>query len=342
MHEAMKFFFRFHLKMKDFGYSHSMDDHERRKLNIFNLMNFFGLGVGMSMAAIVWSKGYFVPAFAWWACCIPPLISFTALILNYFQYRSYQRIWLQNRGLAEKAVLLEQQTIQLTELNYLKNKLFSVIAHDLKGPVFALNTLFKNMVRYDLPGDEIKAFLPEVVQDIGSTTNQIENLLHWVNCQMNEGDVELQLLDISNIVREVLQFLHLQVLAKRIHLEIRMERPAYIIGDKEMVNLVLRNLISNAIKFTPHEGTITLDAREGKSHVEVFVEDTGAGISPDMLQQLIDGIHSTTPGTANEQGTGLGLALCKEFLSRNGGRLNIHSEPGKGSIFSFTLPKNTA
>jgi len=180
-----------------------------------------------------------------------------------------------------------------------------------------------------------------VVQDLNCTTNQMENLLQWVNCQMNEEEVELQILEISNTIREVLQFLHLQVLAKRIHVEIRMERPTYIVGDKEMVNLVLRNLISNAIKFTPHEGTITLDAREGKSQIEVFVEDTGAGISPDMLQQLIDGIYNTTPGTANEQGTGLGLMLCKEFLSRNGGRLNIRSEPGKGSVFSFTLPKNT-
>ena len=138
---------------------------------------------------------------------------------------------------------------------------------------------------------------------------------------------------------EVLDFLHLQVTAKRIHIKSRIEGPAYINGDKGMVNLVLRNLISNAIKFTPEEGTITLDAKEDQFRIEVFVEDTGTGMRPDTLQQLIEDVQYTTPGTANESGTGLGLMLCKEFLSRNGGRLNIHSQPGKGSIFSFTLPK---
>lgn len=460
MNGVMKGLVNFHLKMREFGYSSSQGGHEKRKLGIFNLMNFIGLFVGMLIPFLCWSKGYLLSTFSWWVSFVPALISLIALTFNYFHRyelarmsfftlhpllltwiyalkidvgsdllfiafgvvsvfflesiyniifsfslsmtcyylvhavwsdcefrletfnytlyqlnhllaiffifyglflvrnvneryqleilnknrklrRSNRRIWLQKGDLAEKAALLEQQTIQLTELNYLKNKLFSVIAHDLKGPVYALTTLFKNMQRHDLPGDEIKTFLPEVVKDLGSTTNQIENLLQWVNCQMHEEGVEVQVLEISNIIREVLQFLHLQVLAKHIHIEIRMEGPAYISGDKEMIHLVLRNLISNAIKFTPEEGTITLDAREDKSHIEVLVEDTGTGISPDALQRLIDGLHYTTPGTANEPGTGLGLMLCKEFLSRNGGHLNIYSELGKGSIFSFTLPKNT-
>jgi signal transduction histidine kinase len=127
--------------------------------------------------------------------------------------------------------------------------------------------------------------------------------------------------------------------AKHIQIKMKMDEPAYVSGDKEMVNLVLRNLISNAIKFTPEEGTITLDAREDESYIEVFVNDSGTGMSADVLQRLIEGSHYTTVGTANEPGTGLGIMLCKEFLSRNGGRLNIQSEPGKGSTFSFTLPK---
>jgi signal transduction histidine kinase len=227
----------------------------------------------------------------------------------------------------------------LTELNYLKNKLFSVIAHDLKGPVYALHGLFKNMQRYDLPGDEIKTMIPEVVSELGATTNQMENLLEWVKGQMNEERVEREMLEISTVIRGVLQLLHLQLEAKRIQIKMRMDGPAYVSGDKEMVNLVLRNLISNAIKFTPEEGTITLDAREDKCHIEIFVRDSGTGMSPDVLQRLIEGSHYTSAGTANEPGTGLGLMLCKEFLSRNGGRLNIQSEPGKGSTFSFTLPK---
>ena len=458
MNGVMKFFFRCHLKLRSFGYSPSLNGHEKRKLGIFNLMNFFGLFIGVVIPIVGWSNGCFLSAFAWGVAFIPALISLAALICNGFHkyelarmcffilypllitwvyalkmdigtdfffiafgvvsvfflqsiyniifsfslsmtcyflahaiwndceykletinYSLYQfvhllaiffifyalflirnenirhqlqilnknrqlrrsngKIQLQKRDLIEKAVLLEEQTLQLTELNYLKNKLFSVVAHDLRGPVHALHTLFKNMQRYDLPGDEIKILLPDVVRDINSTCGQMENLLHWVKSQMEEEGVELQVMEISKIITEVLQFLNLQVTAKGIHIRNRIEKPAYISGDKEMVNLVLRNLISNAIKYTPEEGTITLDARDEPSYIEIFVEDTGVGIRPETLQQLIEDIHYTTPGTANESGTGLGLMLCKEFLSRNGGRLNIHSEPGKGSIFSFTLPK---
>jgi two-component system, sensor histidine kinase and response regulator len=228
---------------------------------------------------------------------------------------------------------------QLTELNFLKNTLFSVIAHDLKGPVFALHTLFKNMQRYDLTGDEIKTLLPEVVKDLGSTTDQLDHMLQWVKSQMNEECVEPETVEISDIIREVLQFLHLQLAAKRIHIDIRMHRPAYVFGDREMVNLVLRNLISNAIKFTPEKGVITLDAREDEGQIEVFVIDSGTGITPDIMQRLMEGSQHTTIGTANEKGTGMGLMLVRVFLSRNGGKLNIRSEPGHGSTFSFTLPK---
>ena len=267
-------------------------------------------------------------------------ISSVLLLIRNRQLRlSNKSIWLQKAELAEKTVLLERQNIRLTELHCLKNRLFSVVAHDMKGPAYALHTLFKNMQQYDLPGDEIRKLLPEVVKNLGATTNQMENLLEWVKSQMNEDSIKPELLEISAITREVLQFLHLQAEAKRIRIRISMETPAYVNGDKEMVNLVLRNLISNAIKFTAENGTIALGTREEESRVEVFVKDTGAGISPDVLQQLTEGTHYTTLGTANERGTGLGLMLCKEFLARNGGRLTIKSEPGMGSIFSFTLPK---
>jgi two-component system sensor histidine kinase/response regulator len=455
----MKMIYNLHDKMRKFGDSISLDGHERRKLGIFNLMNFFGLAVGLLIPLVGVAQGYFVSIFFCWLSFIPALICMAALTFNYYHkyelaricfftiypllftciyalkldlgsdfffiafgvvsvfflqsiynvilsfslsmtcyflvhaiwnqctfrletvnYSLYQvnhllpiffifyglflirnennryqleilnkngkllqghrLITLQQRELTDKAALLQQQTTQLTELNFLKNKLFSVVAHDLKGPLFALHMLFKNMDRYDLPADEIKTMIPEVVKDLAGTTYQMESILNWVKSQMEQEGVEWQILDISKIIHEVLQFLHLQVEAKRIHIEARMTRPSYISSDKQMVALVLRNLISNAIKFTPEGGTIILDTREDQSCVEVFVEDTGMGIRPDTIEKLIEDVQYSTPGTADEQGTGLGLMLCKEFLSRNGGRLNIQSTPGKGSIFSFTLPKN--
>ncbi len=115
--------------------------------------------------------------------------------------------------------------------------------------------------------------------------------------------------------------------------------PFSVYADKDMINLVLRNLLSNAIKFTPADGSISVEAKELRSHIEISVQDTGTGISQEGLQRLMDENYYSTRGTGGEAGTGLGLMLCKEFLSRNGGRMDIKSEPGKGSIFSFTLPK---
>ena len=258
---------------------------------------------------------------------------------NWQLRRSNLKILRQKADISGKAALLETQTEQLTELNSLKNKLFSVIAHDLKAPLYALRNLFRNVQLYDLPGDEIKRLVPEVINELTYTTGLMENLLQWAKSQMQAEAVRPQLLDIAGIAREVLQLLRLQAEAKKIYIDSKIEHSIFVYADKDMVNLVLRNLLSNAIKFTPVEGFIVLDARELRSCIEISVHDTGMGITEEGLQRLMTHNYYSTRGTGGEAGTGLGLMLCKEFLSRNGGQMNIQSEPGKGSIFSFTLPK---
>ena len=258
---------------------------------------------------------------------------------NWQLRRSNLKILRQKADISGKAVLLEQQTQQLTELNTLKNKLFSIIAHDLKSPLYALRNLFRNVQLYDLPGEEIKLLIPEVVKELTYTTGLMENLLQWAKSQMQAESVKPQLLDIAGITGEVLQLLRLQADAKRIYIDSKIRQPVYVYADKDMINLVLRNLLSNAIKFTPEEGSIFIEAHEMRSHIEVIVQDTGMGISEEGLRRLMEANYYTTRGTIGETGTGLGLMLVKEFLSRNGGQMRIESEPGKGSTFAFTLPK---
>ncbi len=258
---------------------------------------------------------------------------------NWQLRRSNMKILRQKSDITGKAALLESQTQQLTELNSLKNKLFSVIAHDLKAPLYALRNLFRNVQLYDLPGDEIKRLVPEVINELTYTTGLMENLLQWAKSQMQAESTRPQLLDIAGIAREVLQLLRLQAEAKKIYIDSKIEQSIFVYADKDMVNLVLRNLLSNAIKFTPVEGCIFLDARELRSCIEISVQDTGMGITQEGLKRLKEHNYYSTRGTGGEAGTGLGLMLCKEFLSRNGGEMNIQSEPGKGSTFSFTLPK---
>jgi signal transduction histidine kinase len=246
---------------------------------------------------------------------------------------------LQKQEIAQKASLLEEQTAKLTELNQLKNKLFSVIAHDLKTPMYALRNLFNNMHINEMPVKEIKALLPGIVSEMNYTTNLMENLLQWAKSQMENSSLQPEVLDIETMISRVLQLLHWQASNKRIHLESQVEEPLFCYADKEMVNLVLRNLLSNAIKFTPENGHVRVGAKEQASCVEIYVQDNGVGISAERQLQLFGEMFYTTKGTNSETGTGLGLKLCKDFLEKNGGRIAVKSQVGKGSTFTVILPR---
>lgn len=246
----------------------------------------------------------------------------------------------QKKDIQEKAALLERQTQELKELDQLKTRLFSIISHDLRTPLYALRNLFRNIEKHDIPGDEIKMMVPGIVTDLNFTTGLMENLLQWAKSQMQVNSMKLELLDISKMINDVAQLLRLQAAAKQIYLDAMVDTPIYIYADKDMINLVLRNLLSNAIKFTHEKGQVSIGAHELSGAVEVFVQDTGTGMDKEALQRINESMYFTTRGTANESGTGIGLMLCKEFLAKNGGRMFVESEQGKGSTFSFTLPAN--
>ena len=245
----------------------------------------------------------------------------------------------QDAEISEKASLLEQQTLELTELNQLKNKLFSLIAHDLKTPMYALRNVFLSMQHAKMPAKEIKEMLPSIVNEMNYTTSLMENLLQWAKTQMKNASVQPEILDIKSMTLEAMQILQLQANNKKIYLESRIDFPVYCYADREMVNLVLRNLLSNAIKFTPENGTVMVGAADKASFVEISVHDNGVGMHSDDVRQLFGDMYYTTKGTASENGTGLGLKLCKDFLEKNGGEISVKSNPGEGSVFSFTLPR---
>ena len=245
----------------------------------------------------------------------------------------------QKAVISEKVILLENQTAALAELNTLKSKLFSVVSHDLRSPMYALRNLFQNMHQKSTPAQEIKNVVPDVLMDLNYTIGLMENLLQWSKTQMQSSAARQEELEVSKMIDEVLQILHLQAEAKQIYIENKNNAPVYVYADKDMVNLILRNLLSNAIKFTPNQGYIEVGVNEVSSFVEIYVQDTGVGISKEAIQKISESNFYTTKGTSSESGTGLGLMLCKEFLQKNGGQMHIESEPGRGSVFSFTLPR---
>lgn len=243
----------------------------------------------------------------------------------------------QKREIADKAKLLRTQKKELAELNGLKDKLFSVVAHDLRAPLYGLRHLFGTMHKNNLPGEQIQERLPHVLNDVNYTISLMENLLQWAKNQMDTEAVKIAPVEIQTVIADVLNLLQQQAVAKNIYIENKAEEPHTVFADKEMMALVLRNLLSNAIKFTPAGGYIEVGLRMQEPLLEVYVQDSGTGISTAALQKIAANNYYTTNGTASESGTGLGLMLCKEFLAKNGSQLQIHSVEGHGSSFSFAL-----
>ena len=451
-------FFYFLQQIKNIGITESMDDYERRKLNVFNLLNFFQLLSGTLIPIIGLLHNDQLPFHVWLLACLPSSLSVAVLCFNYFHkyqagllsyfilypfftgfvylqgmnsgvelhfilygvlavfflkdmgymlftialtmvnyfvlsvllkdfiyevkhenrllyffnhmlalgfifyglflikkentgyqfkilakqrilHRKNLEIKKQKEVITEKVAQLQVQKSELSELNSLKTKLFSVISHDLKTPMYALRNLFRNMHQQNMPAEDMKSLVPDILMDLNYTIGLMENLLQWSKTQMQAASIRPEELDLTKMITDTLQLLRLQAEAKQINIESKNNTPVRVYADKDMVTLVLRNLLSNAIKFTPQMGMIEVGVNETASFIEVYVQDSGTGISKEALQKINENNFYTTKGTASESGTGLGLMLCKEFLAKNGGQMHIESEIGKGSIFSFTLPK---
>lgn len=231
---------------------------------------------------------------------------------------------------------------ELKSLNASKDKFFSIIAHDLKSPLSGL--LGFSEILYEefdeLQDDEKKEFIGHSYQAAKYLMALLENLLEWSRMQIGSISFSPSELDIDSITTGVLDLFAQNARSKNIKLEKRIDSGIKAFADKNMFKTVLRNLISNGIKFTKDGGTITISANVQTGYVSISVRDSGVGIGEENLRKLfkIDSGFSTL-GTNKERGTGLGLMLCKELVNKNGGDIHAESELGKGTKFIFTLPK---
>ena len=236
---------------------------------------------------------------------------------------------------------VEQRTEELRELNATKDKFFSIIAHDLKNP---FNTL---MGFTELLLDNLEDFSDDKVHEIIGILNEtskqsyalLENLLEWSRTQTGRMEMKLERINIHDLIEENIDLLSNQAGKKKIQLVSKVSADANAFADANMIRTVIRNLISNAIKYTKENGSITCSSFVKDNKLQIEVADTGIGIKPQNLEKLfrID-LNYSTRGTADENGTGLGLILCKEFINRIGGDIWVDSVFGEGSIFKFTLP----
>jgi signal transduction histidine kinase len=223
----------------------------------------------------------------------------------------------------------------------MKDKFFSIIAHDLKNPFNAIvgfaNLLYEAYDNFD--DHQRKTFIKNICEASDSTFKLLQNLLEWSKTQTGKMEINPEKIDVEMAIRENIAVLKSAADNKKIKIKTSVPENSFVYADNNMVKAVIRNLISNAIKFTGFDGKIEISAKISGGNVEVCVADTGVGIKPaDLLRLFRIADHFKTKGTENEDGSGLGLILCKEFVEKNGGKIWVESKPGAGSKFKFTLP----
>ncbi len=245
--------------------------------------------------------------------------------------------------LETKNTLLQEQVVQLQEMNASKDKFISMISHDLQSPFSSLRGLIQ--FTSENIGGYNKDELGNIMDLLGNSTENlyalIENLLTWSRIQRGVLEHCPQQMDIRELVLQNIALFTPNADAKHITFENHLEQGVLAYADYNMVNAILRNLISNAVKFTHTGGKISFSVNHTNAdYIEVIVSDTGFGIAREHLSKLfrIDSRYKRL-GTAREKGTGLGLILCKEFVEKNTGAIWLESEPGHGTAVKFTLPK---
>lgn len=272
-------------------------------------------------------------------------VLFTALLLWLsFRYRVHSIKKQQNKleELVEiKTAQLKENEDKLRTANAAKDKFFSIISHDLKNPFFSLMG-FTSMLNtdYDTLDENTRK---EIIKQIDTSSNLIykllENLLFWAKSQQNVIEVTKKEIDIDNAINQNIDLFKNTALQKGVFINYKPTGSVYVYADENLLNTVLRNLISNSVKFTNSGGYVEISHERKEKEITVKISDNGIGISKEKMKTLFS-LESNTRerGTINEFGSGLGLILCKEFVNKNEGQIWVESEEGKGTTFYFTIP----
>lgn len=278
------------------------------------------------------------------------VVSVLVFILSIVFYRLYALKLNSARLLAQKNQELEvlNHTLSdsedaLKELNATKDKFFTIIAHDIKNPLSAYRSVTKMLANsfFELSEQQKLEYIKGINKSSENLYELFQNLLQWSTSQSGTMKFKPQEIDLGIIAFKAVAVLQESADKKNIQVDMNVKSDSYAVGDINMVSSVMVNLLSNAIKYTKPGGTIKVDASEMGKYVKIAVVDDGIGIAKDDIDKLfrVEFDHKTI-GDSDEKGTGIGLILCKEFVSRNGGEIWVESEPGKGSAFYFTLPRD--
>lgn len=244
------------------------------------------------------------------------------------------------KALKEANINLREKEMLLQENNKTKDKFFSILAHDLITPFNTILGVLDLLVNKKLDKEQKDEFLEMVYQSARNTHKLLENLLTWSRSQRGAMAFNPKKISLGELYSETISLLEQQAEAKNIKIRNNFLNDLEVSADKEMLSTILRNLISNAIKFSPPGEYVLVDARnEEENSVTISVQDNSVGIKPEIQSKLFKNSEDvSTRGTNKEKGTGLGLIICKEFVEKHNGKIWVESKLGEGSSFSFNIP----
>ncbi|MDN5210636.1 tetratricopeptide repeat protein [Fulvivirgaceae bacterium BMA12] len=262
--------------------------------------------------------------------------------LAYILFRNNKQEKKTNLILSHQKEEITSQRDQLSALNKTKDRFFSIISHDLRGPVNAFQGITRIIKAY-ADRDQLEK-IPQVLDVVDRSSNQLsgllDNLLNWALSQQGSFPYTPEKLYLNLLADELMAIFHNMAMAKNIKLIKSIDDEIYLWCDRNSTMAIFRNLINNALKFTPEDGTVTLAAGQDTDHCWIAVIDTGLGIPTDKLEKLFElkEKKQSTDGTAGEKGTGLGLVICKEFAQLNHGQITVENGANEGATFTVTLP----
>lgn len=241
---------------------------------------------------------------------------------------------------AKRMILSKTEELQRTIVG--RDKLYSVIAHDLRSPIGSIKMVL-NMLLLNLPAEKIGEEMYELLAMSNQTTENVydllDNLLKWTKSQIGKMNVSIRDIDLVEVVDGVVEIFNMVAGLKKITIRVENPEKMLVKGDVDMIKTVVRNLLNNALKFSEEGSEVVLKVEEADGKAIVSVQDHGCGISEEGQKKLLHAdTHFTTFGTNNEEGSGLGLLLCQDFVQKNGGELWFVSKEGEGSTFSFSVP----
>ena len=287
----------------------------------------------------------FLP-FSFWTFYILPIASAIEMSLlslalgSHYAEMKREKIAMQKAMLTEVEKEVTERTKQLKESNHVKDKMLGIISHDLRKPLNNLSGLLDLVELKALSAGEIQDFSLTVRQNIKHITGTMNNMLNWSLSQMNRIETRPQKIILYPFILQIIETYWYATDQKNIHLKADIPEGIVVLADFNQLNLIIRNLLDNAIKFTPKGGMILAGCRTAPKTVELYVQDNGVGMHPEEVERLLsENSFYSTEGTEEEKGTGLGLQLCKEFIVRNGGVLQVKTAPGEGAEFSFCVPR---